>query len=134
MVYSSDLSDAGWVFLEPFVTRTTLRGKPDKYDKRLIMNALLYWVKTGCQWRMIPQDFGVPWFVVYDYYRRWNARGVWEAVLCKLVEASRVKNGRLPTPSYGIVDSQSVKTVYHGPQRGIDGGKKDQGSQAASHR
>jgi putative transposase len=131
MGYSSDLSDAGWAFLEPFVTRTTLRGKPDKYDKRLILNALLYWVKTGCQWRMIPEDFGVPWFVVYDYYRRWNARGVWETVLCKLIEASRVKSGRAPTPSYGIVDSQSVKTAYHGAQRGIDGGKKNQRAQTA---
>jgi transposase len=49
MCYSSDLSDAGWAFLEPFVTRTTLRGKSDKYNKRLIVNALVYWLKTGCQ-------------------------------------------------------------------------------------
>jgi transposase len=47
-----DLSDAGWAFLEPFVIRTTLRGNPDKYGKRLILNALLYWVKTGCQFRV----------------------------------------------------------------------------------
>jgi putative transposase len=130
MGYATDLSDTGWSYLEPFLHRADPRGKRDKYDKRVVMNALLYWVKTGCQWRMIPQDFGIPWFVVYDRYRRWHEEGRWALILVKLVEASRLKAGKAASPSYGIVDSQSVKTAGSGPQRGLDGGKKNQGAQA----
>jgi transposase len=124
--YMTNLSDAGWAILEPLLVRPDPRGKRDKYDKRMIMNALLYWVKSGCQWRMLPKDFGIPWFIVYDRYRRWNQQGVWERILSTLVEASRVKNCRQAQPSYAIIDSQSVKTISHGAQRGIDGGKKSQ--------
>ena len=65
-----------------------------------------------CQWRMIPNDFGIPWFVLYAYYRRWGKRGVWETILCKLIEASRLKKERCATPTFAIIDSQSVKTIY----------------------
>lgn len=124
--YETNLSDKGWALLEPLLARPDPRGKRDKYNKRMIMNALLYWVKTGCQWRMLPKDFGIPWFVVYDRYRRWNEQGVWERILCTLITASRLQDGRAASPTYAIIDSQSVKTVYGGKQRGIDGGKKNQ--------
>jgi hypothetical protein len=78
---------------------------------------------------MLPKDFGIPWFVVYDRYRRWNEQGVWERILCTLMMASRLQDGRAASPTCAIIDGQSVKTVYGGKQRstlfgGIDGGRK----------
>ncbi len=74
-------------------------------------NAILYVVKSGCQWRMLPHDF-TPWPTVSNHYRRWNQRGIWQAILDPLNARTRVKQGKTPFPSYAIVDSQSVKCQY----------------------
>ena len=78
---------------------------------------------------MLPHDF-LPWQSVYDHYRRWNQRGVWQEVLGVLHSCTRLKQGKTPSPSYAIVDSQSVKTQYASKERGIDGGKKSKGLNA----
>ena len=75
---------------------------------------------------MIPHDFP-PWPTVYDHYRRENKRGVWQEVLDSLNARNRLKQGKRPSPSYAIVDSQSVKSQYACKERGIDGGKKIKG-------
>ena len=91
-----------------------------------MLNAIFYVIKTGCQWRMLPKEFP-PWSSVYSYYRRLCEREVWEKVLDDLNRISRERQERNPSPSYAIVDSQSVKTVYRGSERGFDGGKKGEG-------
>ncbi len=81
---------------------------------REIVNAILYFVRTGCQWRNIPHDFP-PWGTVHYYYRRWRLDGTWQKVHDALREQVRTeKEGREATPSAAIIDSQSVKTTEKG--------------------
>ena len=102
------------------------RGNGYKHEKRTIVNAILYVVKGGIQWRLMPNDFP-PWQTVYDHFSRWNKRGVWERALDRVTARHRKKAGRAILPTYGIIDAQSVKTQYDSEERGIDGGKKVKG-------
>ncbi len=106
--YSSDLSEAQWRAVEPFVARPDPRGNPGKYEKREVVNAILYVAREGCRWRALPGDLP-PWEAVYDHFRRWRQRGVWESLAEELARADRRQAGRNPEPSVGIVDSQSVR-------------------------
>ncbi|SDH98452.1 transposase [Nitrosomonas sp. Nm132] len=98
------------------------RDNSHKHSKKTIVNAILYVVKGGIQWRLMPNDFPL-WQTVYDHFSRWNKRGIREKCLDKLALFSHQKAGRCAVPSYAIIDAQSVKTQY----ASIDGGKKDKG-------
>ena len=100
-------------------------GKSRKYFRRDLINAVFYVIKTGCQWRFLPKEYP-PWKTVYSFYKRAKDKGIWETMMRELVKKSRVKMGRNPDPSYGLIDSQSVKTADCAHDRGIDGGKKSQ--------
>ncbi len=108
-MYQSNLSDQQWSEIEHFFRRSDPRGAKSIHSKQTIVNAILYVVETGCQWRLLPHDFP-PWQTVYDHYRRWNQRGIWQEVLDFLNARTRVKQGKKAFPSDAIVDSQSVKT------------------------
>ncbi len=123
--YPSDLTDEEWALIAPFFDRPDPRGNPGRYEKRDVVNAILYVLKGGIPWRMMPLDFP-PWDTVYDHFRRWNKRGVWEQALDFLNEQARLKQGKKPQPTYALLDSQSVKTQYASQDRGTDGGKKGQ--------
>ncbi len=91
------------------------------------MNAILYLLKTGCQWRMIPKDFA-PWESVYYYFSKWKNEGIIEELLDTLRSKVRIMAGRKESPSLGIIDSRSVKTSHHvDSDRGLDGNKKIKG-------
>jgi len=91
------------------------------------MNAILYLLKTGCQWRMKPKDFA-PWESVYYYFSKWKNEGIIEELLDKLRSKVRIMAGRKESPSLGIIDSRSVKTSHHvDSDRGLDGNKKIKG-------
>ena len=125
--YPTDLSDAEWSLLEPHLPAPKRRGRPRVHSPRAVLNAVFYVSKTGCQWRMLPHEFP-PWKTVFHYFRRWRLDGTWEALNHAMRERLRVRLGRDPQPSAGIVDSQSVKTTgVGGEQRGFDGGKKVRG-------
>ncbi len=119
MRYMSDLTDAQWENIKDFFPV----GNKSKWDKRELVNAVLYVVKSGCQWRMLPNNFP-PYQTVYAFFSRARKRGVWSRVLEELVVQTRVISGRNANPSYALIDSQSVKTVYASDERGFDGGKK----------
>jgi putative transposase len=126
--YPSDLSEREWEEIAEYFPQ----GPNSEHHKRWLINAVLYMVDNGCKWRALPHDFP-PYSTVHSFYRRARLSGLWEKVLTAVVEKTRVKAGRNSTPSYGIIDSQSVKTIYASEDRGIDGGKKNQRPQA-SHR
>jgi putative transposase len=125
-MYDSDLSDAEWGLIAHHFEPKDPRGVKPIHLKRALVNAILYLNKTGAQWRMLPKDYP-PWKTVYDHFWRWNQRGVWEAALDELTQMHRNKNDKNATPSYAIIDSQSIKTVAASEQRGIDGHKKIKG-------
>ncbi len=123
MCYGTDITDKQWEIIEGYFAGEN-RGKHlQKHSKRELMNAVLYINKTGCQWRLLPNDFP-PYTTVWSFYRRAVKSGLWERIMDSLVEKSRKNAGRNATPSYSLIDSQSAKTTSAAEERGIDGGKK----------
>ena len=115
--YSTDLSDKEWEVLEALVPPVKSGGRPAEHTRREIMNGILYVLRTGCQWRLLPHDLP-PWGTVYTYYRNWRLEGAWQRIHDALHQQLREAAGRHRQASAAILDSQSVKTTEKGGPAG----------------
>jgi putative transposase len=120
--YPSDLTDEQWQLIRRLLPKRAKRGRPP-IDRREILDAVLYVVRTGCQWRQLPLDFP-KWKTVYTVFRRWRLAGLWEQIHNVLRQRVRRSVGKRSKPTAAILDSQSVRTAEGGEQRGYDAGKK----------
>lgn len=120
--YPSDLTGGQWRVIRQLLPSRSRRGRPP-VNRREVVNAILYVVRTGCQWRQLPHDFP-NWKTVYTVFWRWRRAGVWKRVHDRLREKVRKAVDKKPTPTAAIIDSQAIRTAEGGTQRGHDAGKR----------
>jgi putative transposase len=129
--YPSDLTEEEWLLIEPYVPPLVWFAplQEPKHTPRELLNAIRYRTRTGVSWRSLPHDFP-PWSTVFNWYQKWTADGVLEAVHDKLRRMVRVAEGRDAEPTAAILDSQSIKSTDVGGPCGFDAGKKGERPQA----
>jgi putative transposase len=125
--YTSSLTDAEWTLAaDLFEPAPGQRGRPAKYDRRTMVEACCYVLRTGCAWRLLPKSFP-PWLVVHKTFSRWAAQDKFEQLQHRLREQWRQRVERTATPSAAVIDSQSTRSSPQGGPHGYDAGKKVKG-------
>ena len=127
--YGSDLTDAEWEIIAPFMPPPAKTGRPRLWTMREIMNAIFYVLRAGCAWRLLPKDFP-PMTTVYGWFLRFRRDGLFKTINHHLVMRDRERVGREASPSAAVIDSQSVKTVEAGGPRGYDAAKRSRAASA----
>lgn len=111
--YPTDMTDQEWALLEPLLPKPARFGRPPRHEMREIVNAIRYFVRTGVQWRCLPNEFP-PWKTVYWWWNKWSKEGAWQKAHDRLVAKMREKQGRKAKPTAAVIDSQSVKVSQKG--------------------
>lgn len=124
--YASDMTDAEWRLIARKLPPRRRLGRPRKVDLRRVVEAILFILSSGCQWRALPREFP-PYSTVQSYFYAWRDTGRWLRIVRALVRQARRKLGGKPTPTAAIIDSQSAATTQAGGPRGFDPGKRVQG-------
>jgi putative transposase len=115
--YSTDLKDREWAVLVAYIAAPLPGGRPIKWERREIVNAILYVLRTGCAWHLLPHDFP-PYQTVFYYFRQWRRSGVWERVNTALREQVRSQMQPEPQPSAAILDPTGmVVTIVKASKR-----------------
>lgn len=114
--YPTDVTDDQWRLIEHLLPQPRRGGRPRTTSMRDVLDGVLYLVRTGCQWRCLPREFG-PWPTVHHYYRLMRRDGTWQLIHDRLRERVRRRVGRAQHPRVAILDSQSVKTTEKGGSR-----------------
>jgi transposase len=126
--YPSDVSDAEWALVAPYLTLMTEQAPQREYPLREVFNGLRWIVRTGAQWRWLPHDLP-PWYVVYQQARRWVKAGVFESLVHDLRAVLRIGEGRKERPTAAIFDSRTLQsTPESGKRAGYDGAKRRKGN------
>ena len=126
-----DMTDEEWELIAdliPTYSGSGRMGRPTKWAKRDIVNAIFYVAATGCQWRALPASYPY-WNTVHRYHVKWSENGTWEQICHRLAERVREQEGRETDPSAGVIDARSVRgaSTVTSPTRGYDAGKKISG-------
>lgn len=124
--YPCGLTDSEWERVAPIFEPQGRPGRPPKYPRRQLLDAILYVLRAGCSWRMLPKEFP-DWKLAYAQFRRWQAAGLFEKLYDELRALWRTREHRAPEPTAGVLDAQSVKTSPQGGPKGFDAGKKVKG-------
>ena len=124
--YPSDITDAQWALIEPHIPPVHPGGRPRKTDVRDVLDAILYILRTGCQWRYLPFDFP-PKSTVWRYFDQWRRDGTLDRIHDLLRRKVRTMEKPYHPRTSASVDSQSIDTTSGGEQRGRDNAKNVDG-------
>jgi transposase len=126
--YPSDVTDDEWAFVAPYLTLMKEDAPQRDHDLRAVFNGLRWIIRTGAQWRMLPNDLP-PWHSVYQQAQRWIAAGVFENIVHDLRALLRLAKGKKEQPTAAIFDGRTVQsTPESGERAGYDGYKRKKGS------
>ena len=126
--YPTDVSDAEWALVAPYLTLMTEDAPQRDFPMREVFNGLRWIVRSGSSWRLIPHDLP-PWYVVYQQSQRWIKAKVFESLVHDLRAVLRIAEGRKEEPTAAIFDSRTLQsTVESGSRAGYDGAKRRKGN------